>query len=97
MMELIVFDKFGEFKIKLIRKGDDYGLNDCLINTGDCLIEFYLKTKKEFYFVSRYCLDTIKEVDSGLCLYGGGLYDDSISISSFGIDKINDWLGDNDE
>lgn len=46
------------FSIKVLNKGDHYGLNDCLTHDGDKqLVEFYDGEQ----FVSRYYVETIIE------------------------------------
>ena len=56
------------FNVRLVRKGDRYGLNDCLVHDKDePLVEFWDATyendprftPKLGQFVSRYCLDTL--------------------------------------
>jgi hypothetical protein len=56
------------FNVRLVRKGDRYGLNDCLTHDKDePLVEFYDATYEQDarfdlgrgQFVARYCLDTL--------------------------------------
>ena len=60
MEKIITNDKNKEFKIKLIQKGDNYGLDNCLTHFDvDPMIEFWdVKTDQ---FISRYFLSTLKE------------------------------------
>ena len=73
------------FNLRAIFKGDKYGLNDCLINEEQLLIEFYddrYKHTEHGQFVSRYYAETLlgNEYEwherigtdgHGLCLDGG--------------------------
>jgi hypothetical protein len=75
---MITVDKFN---VRIVNKGDKYGLDNCLTHEGDKpLVEFYdtryLHT--EFgQFVSRYYVETILSDDGygpkdcGLILHGG--------------------------
>lgn len=60
--------------VRIVEKGDKYGLNDCLDNDGKPLVEFY-DTRYEHtdlgQFVSRYLLGTLADGEGGLNLYGG--------------------------
>lgn len=48
----------ANFSIKVLNRGDRYGLNDCLTHEGDKpLVEFYDGEQ----FVSRYYVETIME------------------------------------
>jgi hypothetical protein len=73
-----------QFLIRVVNKGDRYGLDDCLVHDetsdrltkgADPLIEFYdLTHAKENWprgqFVSRYYAHTLSEVKGGLNLCG---------------------------
>ena len=73
------------FNVRLVEKGDSYGLDDCLIHEDQMglgsMVEFYDATyvnKNGFgprgQFVSRYYLQTLREGRShlyGLNLHGG--------------------------
>ena len=61
----------SRFNVRVVRTGDAYGLNDCLINDGAPLVEFYdnrhMHTPRG-QFVSRYFVSTILERADGLGL-----------------------------
>ncbi len=66
-----------KFRAKIIRKGDQYGKDNCLTHDGDKpLVEFWDLTYQnnkfgpDGQFVSRYYVETILEVVNGLCLQG---------------------------
>jgi hypothetical protein len=64
----------SRFNVRIVRTGDAYGLNDCLINDGAPLVEFYdnryMHTPRG-QFVSRYFVSTILErTHAGLMLDG---------------------------
>lgn len=75
----------GNFAIRLVRKGEKYGLNDGLTwEKDEPAVEFYYlnnEVSKSFelrgYFVSRYYFTTLafssknKVTETGLCLDGG--------------------------
>jgi hypothetical protein len=75
---MITVDKFN---VRIVNKGDKYGLNNCLTHEGDKpLVEFYdtRYPHTEFgQFVSRYYVETILgddgygPKDGGLNLHGG--------------------------
>ena len=50
--------QIGDYNVRLVTKGDRYGLNDCLVHEEDKpMVEFYsTKVQKtgRGYFVSRY-------------------------------------------
>ena len=67
-----------EFLVRRVNTGDRYGLNDCLINESEAMIEFYdYKHRGEAFgargqFASRYYLSTLTEREGGgLNLHGG--------------------------
>jgi hypothetical protein len=68
---IVTNDKGRSFTVRIVRKGDRYGLNDCLThNKAEPLVEFYdLTYTKNFgplgQFVSRYYLDTIADIPLG--------------------------------
>lgn len=76
----ITNDKGREFLIRVVRLGERYGLNDCLVHErADPMIEFYDLThagRKGFsergQFVSSYYARTLTKHDPtrGLCLDG---------------------------
>lgn len=63
----VINDAGRAFNVRLVRQGDRYGLDDCLVHKGeDPMIEFYDATyegTKDFgprgQFVSRYSLSTL--------------------------------------
>ena len=69
------------FGVRIIRKGDRYGLDDCLTVDGAPMVEFYDATYRgpkfgpRGQFVSRYYASTLLEGGrgrkEGLCLHGG--------------------------
>jgi hypothetical protein len=69
---MITVDKFN---VRIVNKGDKYGLNDCLVNDKAPMVEFYdtrYPHTQYGQFVSRYYVDTILDgSDCGLCLDGG--------------------------
>lgn len=73
----VVNSKGRKFKVCVIDTGDRYGLNNCLVNYGDPMVEFWdmFTFPDEGQFVSRYYVDTILEDDgdgvSGLNLDNG--------------------------
>ena len=71
---------FGHFNVRILRKGEKYGLEDCLIHKErKPLVEFYDfrhrndTTWKRGQFISRYYAETILKHDPhhGLSLDGG--------------------------
>jgi hypothetical protein len=77
----VVNDKGRAFNVRVIRKGDCYGLNDCLVHDKDeLLVEFWDATYERDprftpglgQFVSRYFLGTLTERQSsrGIALCG---------------------------
>jgi hypothetical protein len=71
---------YGGFSVVLVRKGDRYGLENCLTHEkDDPMVEFYDAdyAGKPYFtkvgqFVSRYYLSTLTERPvAGLCLDGG--------------------------
>lgn len=82
--------------VRVVRKGEYYGLRNCLVHeTGEPLVEFY-DTRYPFsnlgQFVSRYNLSTLvgtHPYGHGLCL-NSGVPDWTIPDECFGM--IQDWL-----
>ena len=69
----VVNDTGRAFNVRLVRKGDRYGLDDCLVHDKDAaLIEFWDATYENDprfspglgQFVSRYFLDTLTGKDA---------------------------------
>lgn len=62
------------WNVRLVRTGDAYGLDDCLVNSGTDLVEFYdadqdpEKFGPRGQFVSRYFRGTIEQHSTGLGL-----------------------------
>jgi hypothetical protein len=76
----VVSEKQDVFNVRLVGRGDKYGLNDCLTHDEDTpLVEFYVVSERtpeggRGYFISRYCLETLLANIArtpGLCLHGG--------------------------
>lgn len=63
----VVTDTLQEFIVKIVKNGDSYGKDNCLINTDETMIEFY----KNDYFVSRYYISTFNDIVRGLDLGQG--------------------------
>lgn len=70
------------FTVRVVRKGDRYGLDHCLVNESATMVEFYDATyagkrgfDREGQFVSRYFVSTLLEdsnrLEAGLSLDGG--------------------------
>jgi hypothetical protein len=87
------------FAVRLVRKGDRYGLHGCLTHDIDePLVEFY-DTRydhnsdwlEEFkgQFVSRYYAETMLKHTGGLCL-DGGISDWQVSAGNMA--QIKNWL-----
>ena len=81
------------FTARVIDTGDNYGKDNCLVNDGKPLVEFY-DARYDFtpglgQFVTRYYVDTIKEHQGGLIL-DGGVPDWTISASN--VSDVQRWL-----
>ena len=78
--------------VRIVEKGDKYGLDDCMDNDGTPFVEFY-DTRYEHtdlgQFVSRYLLGTLTEGEGGLNLDGGV---PSWNINEPCMNRIRDWL-----
>jgi hypothetical protein len=66
------------FNLRIVNTGDKYGVNDCLTNTRDPMIEFYDSRftngadGDRGQFVTRYYIETLtSRKPNGLCLDGG--------------------------
>lgn len=84
------------FNVRVVRKGDHYGRNDCLEHDEDePLVEFYDAKWTKFgprgQFVSRYYLETIMETptEHGLALDCGV---PEWSISKVGMKQVRAYL-----
>lgn len=82
--------KLSRFNVRVVQKGDVYGLNNCLTHDrDDPLVEFY-DSKHGDQFVSRYYRSTLLKAEgsrslsrTGLCL--DGRYQEwSVSASEMG-------------
>lgn len=96
---LVIDEPDASFIVRMVKRGQKYGLEDCLTNEkDDPLIEFY-DSKSGFtpygQFVSRYYCSTLLEgrrdplSTAGLNLHGGV---DKWSVSADGMQKVVDWL-----
>lgn len=78
--------------VRIVEKGDKYGLDDCLDNTGKPLVEFY-DTRYEHtnlgQLVSRYFIDTLTRGEGGLNLDG---CEPEWTIHRPCMHRIRDWL-----
>ena len=89
-------NKGKQFAVKLLAKGDYYGLEKCLTwdKESPC-VEFYDVTyagdnfDEVGQFVARYYASTILDADGGLCL-NGEIPDWSIDV--VGMDKVRLWI-----
>ena len=83
-----------KFNVRIVNTGDKYGLNDCLVNRKEQMIEFYdcrynhQCDMGRGQFVGRYYTSTILGSDylRGLCLDGGE------TVSAEGMQQIMDYL-----
>ncbi len=67
--------RIGRFNVRLVRKGDRYGLNDCLVGHDEPLVEFYSRADDydprfdgRGQYVSRYYLATLQQHPTGIGL-----------------------------
>jgi hypothetical protein len=86
--------KIDKFNVRIVRKGDKYGLDFCLTHNKDAaLVEFYdtRYPHTEFgQFVSRYYVSTILERDNrGLCLEGS---EPEWSVTASDMAIVRAWL-----
>ena len=94
---MITVDKFN---VRIVRKGDKYGLNNCLTHDKDePMVEFYdnrYPHTEHGQFVSRYYVATILGTDrygsgeGGLCLDGGNR--DQWTVSAQDMDTVREYL-----
>lgn len=85
------------FNVRIVNTGDKYGLNDCLVNEKEQIIEFYdcrynhQCDMGRGQFVSRYYTSTILGSDypRGLCLDGGV---SAWTVSAEGMKQVIDYL-----
>lgn len=95
-MSLITINSRGiDFNVKIVRNGENYGLNNVLTHDkDDPLVEFYdsrYPHTEHGQFVSRYYASTLLErvKNVGLDLYGGA---NDWKIESKEMDTVIDWL-----
>ena len=91
--------KIGKFNVRIVKPGDRYGMDDCLVNAGPAwLVEFYDTTYRSPFsmgrgqFVSRYFTATILASDypNGLCLDGD--FKDVWSVTADGMKQVQDFI-----
>lgn len=88
---------FGKWRVVIVKKGDKYGLENCLTyNEDEPAVEFFdmSSNKEQFehgYFVARYYISTLllHERGMGLALYGSHA---AWTVYAEIIDEIIDWL-----
>ena len=92
----IVNNKGIKFNVIVVKSGENYGLNDALINDSEPLVEFYdSRFTKGFtpigQFVSRYNLSTILEANenSGIDLLG---YIPDWKISADNVKQVKEYI-----
>jgi len=99
--DMVTFTRDGKFLVRIVRIGESYGLNNCIVNdethkffNGHELVEFYDYRHKFDYspngkmlgqFVSRYQMETLINHVGGLNLDGGI---PEWSVSAFQMDSI---------
>ena len=87
--------KVEKFNVRIVNKGEKYGLNDCLTNNKAPMIEFYDSRYQgcegRGQFVSRYYTSTILdgEYANGLSLDGGI---PAWSVSADGMKQVVEFL-----
>lgn len=87
-----------KWRVRIVRKGESYGLNNCLTHEyDDPLIEFWdLDASKEKFgeegqFVSSYYLSTFRRIHgTGLDLYGGVA---GWEINADTVTALQEWAG----
>lgn len=81
------------FLVRLLLEGDRYGLNDCLVWSGEPGVEFYDTRYQHTIFGQftggRYYVDTLLGGVGGLCLDGGV---SDWSLDSAAMDVVRAWL-----
>ncbi len=88
-------DRGNEFTVRLVRKGDSYGLNNCLTHNEDTILVEVYDAEYAFtefgQFVSRYYITTLLEGGRGhgINLYGG---EPKWSIDAKNWSKVLMWL-----
>lgn len=84
----------SKWMVRIVRRGEPYGKEYSMINTGKPLVEFYdLEQDKDSFpigqFVSSYYVDTLLDGNSGLDLMG---YVDKWKINSNCMKEVRDWI-----
>ena len=81
----------NRFEVRIISKGDKYGLNNVLTHEADeQLVEFW--DTKHSQFVSRYYVETLLSHKGGLNLHGGV---PEWEISASGMAEVVEYLKEN--
>lgn len=77
--------------VRIVKQGDRYGLNDCLIHDKSAsMVEFYDTSKKE-QFVQRYYVETILGIGGGVGLMlDGGC--SAWNLDGESVDSVKEWL-----
>lgn len=89
--------RIEKFNVRIVNTGDKYGVNDCLTNTKDPMIEFYDSRFKSGWdqergqFVMRYYVETLinNYYPRGLCLDGGV---PAWSVSAEGMQQVIEFI-----
>lgn len=82
-------DEEGKIKVRLVKQGDKYGLNNCIKHEEtEPLVEFY----DPRHFVSRYYLEDILSIKphQGICLEGSRY--EYLAIEGDCLDSVKKWL-----
>ena len=95
---LLVPAKAQDFFVRVVSKGQQYGLNNCLTHdSNDHLVEFYsakwVDADRPFgHFISRYYFSTLldRQKDCGLKLWGD---EPSVTLTASEVDYIKGMLG----
>lgn len=79
-----------EWLVKLVENGDCYGLNNCLTNEGETLVEFYWAEGGTF--CTRYYASTIQGIaeNTGLMMDGSNY---RCNLDADKVNQIKEWLG----
>lgn len=90
---LILKDDHTDFCVRLVKKGQPYGMDWCLTHEEDRpLVEFYDMRFDHCIlgqFVSRYYADTLLEGERGLCLHGGV---EAWTVNLPNMARVRNWL-----
>ena len=90
--------KVEKYNVRIVNRGDRYGINDCLVSDRDQMVEFYdARYDPPCYmgrgtFVRSYRADMIVRGDypGGLCLDDG--YKAEWSVSAAGMKMVVDYI-----